>query len=523
MSEEKQVKKIKQLKGRIENNLSGLIRMVIVGLLVLLQIGILAILPFVLHEFTVYFYVIMELFSVVFIFTVTNQNKSASYKIAWFCIVLLLPVSGVIMFAFWGKTGKRNKLQARILERMEEVKPYQVQDMNVLKEFCERHPVSSRMSKFMVAESSPLYKNNQVSYFRMGEDAFEEIFKDIELAEKFVLIDFFIVAEGAIWDQMHEILLRKIKQGVKVLFLYDDFGAMMRTNKNFARDLIAEGFEVQIFNPIHKYTDKLFMNFRSHQKIIVIDGNVGYTGGFNIADEYANLVNRFGVWKDTGVRIEGDAVWGMTLTFLQMWHVCSGNGIDYDYFRPNRKFLANDTYCHVLADGPASNPNCFIESMYKQMINYAGQKLYIMTPYMILEDYMIQSLVESVCRGVDVRIITPYIPDKKHVKWLTEYNYGILLKHGIRIYEYLPGFIHAKVIMNEHCAIVGTINMDYRSFYLHYENGLWLYDEKLIQDITSDFEDTFAESKEVTYEEWLNRPLGLRFCQYVFNVFSTLV
>lgn len=523
MGEENQLKKIKQLKGRMENNLSGFLRMMLVGLLVLLQVGILGMLPFIMHGYTVYFYFIMELFSLIFILIVTNQNRSSSYKIAWFCIVLICPVSGVIMFALWGRTGKRNKLQKQILERIKEGNQYLSQDKEVLEVFCKEHPVSSRMSKYMVAEKSPLYKNNQVKYYRMGEDAFEDIFKDIEKAERFVLIDFFIVAEGAIWDQMHAILKERIKDGVQVKFMYDDFGAMIRTGKNFAKNLIAEGFEVEIFNPIHKYTDKLFMNYRSHQKIIVVDGNIAYTGGFNIADEYANLVDRFGVWKDTGVRVVGDAVWGMTVTFLQMWHVCSDKAIDYDFYRPSEKFPESQTYCHVLSDGPATNPDNFIETMYKQMINYSGDKLYIMTPYMVLEDYMVKSLIEAVDRGVDVRIITPYIPDKKHVKWLTEYNYGALLKHGIRIYEYLPGFIHAKVIMNEHCGIVGTINMDYRSFYLHYENGVWIYDQKWIEDVTSDFEDCFAISKEVSYEEWLKRPMRLRVYQYILNVFATLI
>lgn len=525
MRAEKQPKKIKikQLKGRIENSLSGLLRTALVGFLVLLQIFILVLLPFWLRGFTVYFYFIMEIVSLVFILTVTNDNRSPSYKIGWYCIVLICPVSGYIMFYLWGKTGRRNKLQHRILQRMEEVEQYLVQDEEVLEEFCRMHPVTSRMSKYMVAEGAPLYKNNIAKYYRMGEDAFEDIFTDIAKAKKFVLIDFFIVAEGAIWDQLHEILLERIKEGVEVKFLYDDFGAVLRTGKYFARDLIAEGFEVQIFNPIHKYTDKLFMNYRSHQKIVVIDGNIGYTGGFNIADEYANLINRFGVWKDTGIRLEGDAVWGLTIIFMQMWHVCSNEKLKIDDYRPDKEFKQNRTYCHAIADGPANNPKNLIETMYKQMINYAGKTLYVMTPYLVLEDHMAQSLIEAVRRGVDVRIITPSIPDKKNVKCITEYNYGILLQNGVRIYEYLPGFIHAKVILNEHCSIVGTINMDYRSFYLHYENGIWIYDIETNNDIRDDFESTIAQSCEITYEEWLNRPLSKKLIQNVLNVFSTLL
>ena len=293
---------------------------------------------------------------------------------------------------------------------------------------------------------------------------------------------------------------------------------------DFAQKLRAEGFEVEVFNPIHKYTSKLFMNFRDHQKILVIDGEVAYTGGFNIADEYANLVERFGIWKDEGVRLKGDVVWSMVVTFLELWAVCSKNEeIDYERYRAEKTSIQSDMYCHVLRDGPALDTRSFVGSMYKQMIHYAGEKMYVMTPYLILEEAMIETLLEAVRRGVDVRIITPHIPDKKHIKYMTEYNYGILLKNGIRIYEYEPGFIHSKVVMNEHCAIVGTINMDYRSFYLHYENGVWIYDEEFRQAVEADFINTFAQSIEITYEDWKNRPLKMKIIQPILHVFDALV
>ena len=323
---------------------------------------------------------------------------------------------------------------------------------------------------------------------------------------------------------MHDILKRKIEEGVEVKFLYDDFGALLRTSTDFAQKLRAEGFEVEVFNPIHKYTSKLFMNFRDHQKILVIDGEVAYTGGFNIADEYANLVERFGIWKDEGVRLKGDVVWSMVVTFLELWAVCSKNEeIDYERYRAEKTSIQSDMYCHVLRDGPALDTRSFVGSMYKQMIHYAGEKMYVMTPYLILEEAMIETLLEAVRRGVDVRIITPHIPDKKHIKYMTEYNYGILLKNGIRIYEYEPGFIHSKVVMNEHCAIVGTINMDYRSFYLHYENGVWNYDEEFRQAVEADFINTFAQSIEITYEDWKNRPLKMKIIQPILHVFDALV
>ena len=516
--------RLKKLMGRMQSSLSGFFRACIVGALVLLQFAIILVIPFFFREYATQFYILIEISGMIGILALTNDSRNYSYKFSWLCMILIFPISGLIMFNLWGKVGKKNKLNKMIADQFKKTDQWLVQDKAVSEEFSAKHPVSSRMSKYMTAKGAPLFKNNEARYYAFGEDAFEDLFEDMEHAKSFIFLEFFIVAEGAVWDQIHEILLRKIKEGVEVKFLYDDFGALFRTGKNFASDLRAEGFEVEIFNPIHKYASKLYMNFRDHQKIVVIDGNIGYTGGFNIADEYANLIERFGVWKDAGIRMTGDAVWGLTVTFLELWSVCAyGKEIDIEKYRPTVTVPENEMYCHVLRDGPALGTKSFVGTVYKQMINYAGKKMYIMTPYLILEETLIQSLVEAKSRGVDVRIITPSIPDKKHVKWLTEYNYGELLRYGIRIYEYTPGFIHSKVVMGEHCAIVGTINMDYRSFYLHYENGVWVYEEAFLKHIQKDFEDTFAVSREIRYEEWKNRPWKRKAVQHVLKVFSTLV
>lgn len=522
--EKRPLKHLQGLKGRVQNSLSGFLRACIVAALVMLQFAILIILPFLLRQYASLFYLVMELFGVFTILALTNDSRSMSYKYGWLCITILLPVSGNIMFALWGKVGKKNKLNRRIKSTIQSVDRHLEWHPEVSDEFRKKHPVSSRMSRYMEANGAPISKNNEARYYDMGENAFEDLFADLERAKKYVFIEFFIVAEGAIWDKMHDILKRKIEEGVEVKFLYDDFGALLRTSTDFAQKLRAEGFEVEVFNPIHKYTSKLFMNFRDHQKILVIDGEVAYTGGFNIADEYANLVERFGIWKDEGVRLKGDVVWSMVVTFLELWAVCSKNEeIDYERYRAEKTSIQSDMYCHVLRDGPALDTRSFVGSMYKQMIHYAGEKMYVMTPYLILEEAMIETLLEAVRRGVDVRIITPHIPDKKHIKYMTEYNYGILLKNGIRIYEYEPGFIHSKVVMNEHCAIVGTINMDYRSFYLHYENGVWIYDEEFRQAVEADFINTFAQSIEITYEDWKNRPLKMKIIQPILHVFDALV
>lgn len=513
-----------ELTGRFKSNLSGFLSVCLVGFLVLLQIAIIIILPFLLQNITVYFYVVLEIFSIVLILSLVNDNRSPSYKISWICIALALPISGHIMYLLWGGRDSTKRLDDNIKQIMRHGQLFLKHNRELEETFYKEKPLEARISKYMTSQDFPLYANNKVEYYPMGEDAFEVIFEELKKAEKFILINFFIVAEGAIWDKIHEILLEKIKHGVEVKFMFDDFGAMIRTDKHFCRNLEKEGFEVQIFNPIHKYTDKLYMNYRSHQKIIVIDGNIGFTGGFNIADEYANLINRFGVWKDNGIRVEGDAVWGMTVIFLQMWEVCDGRTeINYEKYRPTEKFDSNKVYCHVISDGPACNQTNPIENIYQQMIHYSERFLYITTPYLIIEDDMKHALITAVQSGVDVRIITPYIPDKKHVKLLTNYNYGYLLKHGVRIYEYKPGFIHAKTILNEKNAIVGTINMDYRSFYLHYENGVWISDLDTIHIIEQDFVKTLEECIEISYHEWLQRPVFMKIKQAFLNMFSTLM
>ncbi len=510
--------------GSSKAYLSGGLRVVLVGMLVLIQMFLILMLTYWLSDSTIYIYMFIEIASIFITIGLVNDKRSPSYKISWICIVLVLPITGHIMYALWGKSDSKRKLEKKILAKFHHGAEYLHYDNNLAKEYALKYPTKSRISRYLETQHFPLYKNNLITYYPMGEDVFEAIFEDIKKAKRFIFINFFIVGEGILWNKMHELLVGKIKEGVQVKFMYDDFGATLRTPKNFRKSLEAEGFEIGVFNPIHKYTEKLYMNYRSHQKIIVIDGNCGYTGGINLADEYVNLVRRFGVWKDNAVRVEGDAVWGLTVTFLQMWEICNPSILlDYNPYRPDKEFVQNDVYCHVIADGPANNPNNPIEITYKQIIHYAKKYVYITTPYLIIEDDMRETLITAVKSGIDVRIITPYIPDKKYVKILTNYNYGRLLEAGVKIYEYKPGFIHAKTIINEDCGIVGTINMDYRSFYLHYECGLWMCNKEVIDVIKTDLLETMENSFQVSYMEWKNRPWQLKVCQPVLNLFSTLM
>lgn len=515
---------LNEKKGIVKSYLSGFLRAAVVAGLVLAQFALIVILSLWFRGYSFYFYTLIEILSILIIMALVNDNRSSSYKIAWINIILILPLTGHIMYVLWGKSDSKRKIEKKVLQKLRHGASFYTYNQDVVNEFTGLYPTKSRMVKYLESYHFPLFKNNQVTYYPMGEDTFDAIAMDIEKAEKFIMINFFIIGEGVLWERIHSLLLKKIRQGVEVLFMYDDFGAMLRTDKGFRRTLESEGFQVRVFNPIHKYTDKLYMNYRSHQKIIVVDGNIGYTGGMNLADEYVNLVDRFGIWKDNAVRVEGDAVWGLTVTFLQMWEVCTdGVLIDYTPYRPTKQFEQNQVFCQVISDGPASNPSCPIEGFYKQIINYSKRYLYITTPYLVLEPDMQDALENAVRGGIDVRIITPRIPDKKSVKFVTEFNYGKLLEAGVRIFEYEPGFIHAKTIINEDCGVVGTINMDYRSFYLHYECGLFMCNRDAIAAIKKDLDETLELCHEVTYEEWKSRPLHVKLMQQVLNLFATLM
>lgn len=514
----------KRAEGIMKSYFSGFLRGLTVGLLVLAQVALIVGMSLWLRSYTVYFYWILELLSIVIILMLVNENKSQSYKLSWICIVLALPLTGHIMYILWGKSDSKRNIEKKVLAKFRRAEHMLCYNETLVEQFEQSDPLRIRMVRYMEEEHFPLTANNKVQYFGMGEEIFRDMIEHIRKAKKFILIHFFIVADGLLWDEIHKELLKKCKEGVEIRFVYDDFGSMLRIPNTFQRDLEAEGFQVAVFNPIHQYTEKLYMNYRSHQKIVVIDGTTGYTGGINLADEYVNLVDRFGIWKDNGIRVIGDAVWGLTVTFLKMWEVCKPNEqVDYEWYRPTEEFEQNNVYCTVISDGPANRPKSIVESLYKQMIQYATQYLYITTPYLIIEDDMADTLVTAAKSGIDVRIVTPYVPDKKSIKAMTNYNYGRLLAGGVRIFEYVPGFIHAKTIINEDSAIVGTINMDYRSFYLHYECGVWVCHRPSIQAIKEDLLQTMEQCKEITWTEWNNRPLKLKLYQGILNVFSTLL
>ena len=321
-------------------------------------------------------------------------------------------------------------------------------------------------------------------------------------------MEYYILAEGQVWNRVFSVLKERAAAGVEVHIIFDDFGNLTRLTDDTLQKIQNAGIEVEVFNPVHRYVNRIYFNYRDHRKITVIDGRVAYTGGINIADEYANLIERFGHWKDTGVRIEGEGAWGFAVQFMQMWKMMGRTfANEDDYYRPRQDEPERPGFCQPFVDGPLNNPDNPIEETYLQLIASAKHMLYLTTPYYAVEESMQQALCIAADAGVDVRLLVPAIPDKKYAYMVAETYWGELLDHGVKIYKYTPGFLHAKsVLVDREVALVGSTNMDYRTFQLHYECAVLMYNMPVVEELLEDMDDIMSKSTLYTMEEWKKRP-----------------
>ncbi len=519
----KNIKVKKNRKRRFVHNFGNVIRALIIIALVVLEIALLYYLSFELPSRSIYVYYALQVISALGIIGLVNSNRNESYKVSWMLIIAILPPFGYLIYLMWGARQGRSRPDTRTLEIFDEAQKHLDPHPENLRSFISLRPNDSGIVTYCANLGFPIYPNNKVTYFDEGDEALDSIFDDIQRAKRYIFLSFFILSDGDILDKLYEILLQKAKEGVEIKFLHDDFGSMFSVKEEFFTNLRNAGVEIRSFNPVHKYVSRLYFNYRSHQKVVVVDGELCYTGGINLADEYANIINRFGWWKDSAIRLEGDGVRGLIVAFFQMWNI-SGTGIeDFEKYRPVRTFDTNSCFVQTLTDGPVNNPLNPICDTYKQLFSHAKSVLYITTPYLVLEQSFRDILIYAAKSGVDVRIITPGTPDKKIVKLITELNYGELLKGGIRIYEYAKGFIHQKNVVADDTAIVGTVNLDYRSFYLHYEDCIIMWDRYCAERIKECFFRTLEDSREITLSEWQHRPFYRKILQYTFNLFQTLL
>lgn len=511
--------KLVKKKNREYSYVKTFMRFALIFLLFLVDLLLILIGSYFLNRYIVYLYAVFELLSIIVMIPLIASDRNAAYKLYWLGVALVLPIAGHIMYLFWGRSVINRKAHKEIQRAIDKANENQIMDATIIKKLASKDADKGKIASYLYNQNYPLYENTAVTYFEIGERFFKDVEEKLKTAEKYVFISFFIIADGSIWERYTEILEQKINQGVKIYVMFDDTGSFMQMSDTSIKELKKKGFNVLIFNPVERSYHRLFFNYRNHQKILVVDGKYAYTGGINISDRYANIISPYGHWKDTGLRLEGDAIYGMQLIFIGMWNASGGNIHINDFPVPHKK-IEGGTYCQPFADGPSNNPDNPAMDMFLQIICNARDHINIMTPYLIIDDTMKDVLCLAAKSGVRVRIITPGVPDKKIVRHLTVSHYGPLLRDGVEIYEYTPGFIHAKHCTNESSAIVGTINMDFRSFYTHFENGVWIPDGDVLKDIDKDFEDTIKICKRITYEDWLKRPWTDKFLQEFLYFFK---
>ena len=472
--------------------------------------------------------VLVEICAVITVLHLISKNERPSIKMNWILLMLVVPVIGVPMYLLYGE-GRPTKWMRRMIDKSKEENDRQFAEFYGKDPLFEPQNREQSISHYLAKYGSyPVYNEGEVAYYKSGEELFPAMKEALRRAEKFILLDYFIIAHGKMWKEILTILLEKAELGVQIRIIYDDFGCMVTLPPKYDRYLesLHPNVRCMTFNNVIPIF-AVHMNNRDHRKIMVIDGKVAFTGGVNLADEYIAEKERFGYWKDSGVRITGGAVASFTKMFFDIWNA----------FRRDKEALKN--YLLPIKEGTmyAVNKDRAIiqpyddspldgisvgESVYIDIIQRASRYVYIFTPYLVLDDHMRAALVQAAARGVDVRIVTPGIPDKKITFRLTRANYDLLMKVGIKIYEYTPGFIHAKsIVADDNCAVVGTINFDYRSLYHHFENAVYLSGCDAILDVKRDCEETFAVSKLCT-EKDLRRTLVGRFFDSLLRVFETL-
>ena len=436
----------------------------------------------------------LQLLSLLMMLYLVRKDENSAYKIGWIALMGVLPLLGGALYLSFGNKRPAKRLRSK-LQAVDEAhradlvqQPDQVAGLDAS---------GLGMSRYLARYGRyPAWKNTAAQYFACGEAMYPQLLQDLERAEHTIFVEFFILHTGKMWDGVEAILRRKAAQGVDVRLIYDDFGSLLGLPTDFVVHMERAHIRCIPFNPVVPVLS-LVMNHRDHRKIVVVDGNVAYTGGVNLADEYINAEQRFGYWKDAAIRLEGAAVWNFTVMFLNVWNAFRPQETDYTAFAPTRLPAVQDGVVQPYADSPLDEEP-LAETVYLDILSQAQRYVYIYTPYLAVGEEMLDALKSAAKRGVDVRLILPGIPDKKLVFRLSRSYYLPLLRAGVRIYEFTPGFLHAKCyVSDDRVAAVGSINMDYRSLFLHFECGTLLFHNSQIAALRKDVERTLPQCREI--------------------------
>ena len=492
--------------------------------LLLLQIVLLVCIFCWFEEFLPHIYGGSIVFSVVMVLYLLNTRIDPTAKITWLIVIMLLPVFGALLFLYTQRDIGHRALKARSSQMVEQTRGKLSQDPDTMEALRQEAPGVASLAHYITRQGCfPVYRNSQVTYFPIGEAKFKEMLIQLEKAQHFIFMEYFIVNEGVMWGQILEILARKAKEGVDVRVMYDGTCELSTLPHDYPERLKKLGIQCKMFAPLSPFVSTHY-NYRDHRKILVIDGHTAFTGGVNLADEYINRRERFGHWKDTAVMVQGDAVPSFTLMFLQMWSM-DVKVPEYDAFLNCDTHPRKDAKGYVIpyGDCPLDSDKTG-EQVYMDILNRSQKYVHIMTPYLILDGEMENALKFCAERGVDVKLILPGIPDKSVPYALALTHYRSLMSSGVKIYEYTPGFVHAKsFVADDREGVVGTINLDYRSLYHHFECACYMYGTDCIPDLETDFQETLAKCRTVTEESIKNEKFSRKAVGVLVKALSPLL
>ena len=480
-------------------------------LLLLLQFGLLFLIFRWFGNLVPHYFGSSILLTVGMVLYLLNCDMDNSVKITWLVVIAVLPVVGVPLFFYIKSNVGHNLLQKRLLQLEGETRAHLPQENETFRKLEKQNPGAASLARYLDGRGGgfPVREDTAVTYFPGGEEKFAELLRQLEKAEKYIFVEYFIIDEGLMWGKILEILARKAADGLDVRVMYDGTCEFSTLPRDYPKRLEKLGIRCKVFSPVMPFVSTHY-NYRDHRKILVIDGRVGFTGGVNLADEYINHVEKYGRWKDAAIMLKGEGVRSLTALFLQQWSILREPELEQFLNEPIPVPENAKGFVTPYGDCPLDGERVG-EMVYIDLLNRAQKYVHIMTPYLILDGEMELALRFAAERGVDVHLILPGVPDKKFAYSLAKTHYAALLKSGVKISEWTPGFVHAKVfVVDGKEAVVGTINLDYRSLYHHFENAVWMVDTACIPDIEWDFQTTLEQCRTVepTRESiWQNHPL----------------
>ena len=513
------------LEGRAKTK-NGVIRLCFSVLCILLEAAFIIIVITRLNEYAEIVNLLTRVFAGILVLALYASDQTSSMKMPWIILILVFPIMGVALYLLIGLNGGTHKMRERYADIDRKLLPLLPDNREKLENIKNKIPKAGNISEYIWKNAGyPVYQNTDIVYYDEAVKGLEAQLSALAKAEKFIFMEYHAIEDAEAWKKIQKVLEDRVRAGVEVRVFYDDMGSIGFINTDFVKKMEHIGIHCRVFNPFMPGLN-VFLNNRDHRKITVIDGKVAFTGGYNLANEYFNYTHPYGQWKDTGIRLEGDAVQSLTATFLEMWNAANdrNNNEDFSkYFIRSEYKAAQTGFVQPYADSPMDDEQVG-EEVYISMVNKAEKYCWFITPYLIITDEMTHALCLAAKRGIDVRIITPGIPDKKMIYSVTRSFYHGLVKNGVRIYEWTPGFCHAKMSVADDCmATCGTINLDYRSLYHHFENGCFMADSQTVLDIRDDLGATMNECREVTEKYRTGRSAYLRLGQLFMRLFAGLL